>query len=188
MMPHCARDSQFELFETTATAEPGPRLDLPFQQAEAVDARRVAKILAVSHHTVVRMMNRKLLRNYRVGLNWRIEYESVVEYCNELRVAYRVSEHQLLRKPARGRLRDEDLLPFPIAQTIYAKEVERRLDIGRRPVIYLIEQGDLVGYQILIDAAASPYRIYRPSFERYLASLHAQARPRGRVLTPRLRS
>ena len=182
MMPHCKRDNQFELFETQTACELTPRPDLPFQRSAEIDVSRVMRILAVSRHTVLRMLRNHLLRNYWIGNTPRIEYDSVVEYCNLLRVHYRISEDRLLRKPARGRLRDEDLLPFPIAQTIYAGEVERRLDVARQNVIYLIEQGDLVGYQVLIDAAASPFRVYRPSLERYIASLHAQAVPRLRKM------
>jgi hypothetical protein len=159
MMPHCKRDSQFELFESRPEGKLAPKLDLPFQRSSEVDVRRVASILAVSQNTVLSML----------------EYDSVIEHCNQLRVHYRISEDRLLRKPAHGRLRDEDLLPFPIAQTVFAKEVQRRLDIARQNVIYLIEQGDLVGYQVLIDLKASPYRIYRPSLERYMASLRIQA-------------
>jgi excisionase family DNA binding protein len=172
MMPH---DSQFELFESRPEGKLAPKLDLPFQRSSEVDVRRVASILAVSQNTVLSMLEGKLLRSYRIGSRWRVEYDSVIEHCNQLRVHYRISEDRLLRKPAHGRLRDEDLLPFPIAQTVFAKEVQRRLDIARQNVIYLIEQGDLVGYQVLIDLKASPYRIYRPSLERYMASLRIQA-------------
>jgi excisionase family DNA binding protein len=186
MMPHCKQDTQFELFESgRCAAELSPRLELPAQSCQEIDVRRAARILGVSKGTVGTMLKNELLRCYRVGSDktWRILYDSVIGYCNLLRVHYRISEDRLLRKPQRGRLRDEDLLPFPLALTISAREAQDRLRIRRENVIYLIEQGDLVGYQILVDQKASPWRIFAPSLERYIASLHVQAQAKGKVFT-----
>lgn len=179
-MPHCKSDAQFEIFD--AAPQPGelsPRLELPFQPNQSIDVARVAKIFAISKQTANRIVEKGLLRRFRIGQSWLVEYNSVVDYCNHLRVHYRISEDRLLRKPVRGRLRDEDLLPFPIADTMLAKEVQQRLSIPCQGVINLIEQGDLTGYQILIESGGpSPWRIYRPSLDRYLASLHVQASAR----------
>jgi excisionase family DNA binding protein len=155
-----------------------PKLALPFQQCEAIDVRRVAKVLAVSHRTVHYILKRGDLCGYRIGTSWRLEYSSLVDYCNRLRLHYGITEAGLLKKPTLGRLRDQDLLPFPLAETIYAAEVQKRLDIARATVSNLILQGDLIAYQPLIGSRSCPYRIYRPSFERYLGRLHIQAQSR----------
>jgi hypothetical protein len=135
--------------------------------------------------TVHRMLRDHLLSAYQIRAGkrapWRIEYDSVVAYCNRLRVHHFISEDRLLRTPKQGRLRDEDLLPFPTEQTIDASEVMRRLGISRETVTGLIQAGHIVGYQILIETKSCPWRIYAPSLDRYLASLHAEAKTSPRM-------
>jgi hypothetical protein len=179
MKPRPASPPQFELYPGwLSTTERAPKLGLPFQESERVDVRRVGEILGVSKGTVIRMVHAGLFRHYRIGSgagwNLRIEYQSILDYCNMLRIHYLISERNLLRKPAKGRLLNQHILPFALADTIGIEEVTRRLSIARVTAIHLIESGDLVGYQIQI-APASPWRIYAPSLERYLATLHAQA-------------
>ena len=177
MMPHCQSDEQFELFESPAPkAEHAPKLALPFQRSAEVDKARVAKIFGVSQPTVFRMIEAKLFRTYPhpSGKGRRIEYDSVVAYCNRLRLEYRISE-QMVRPPRGRRLRDEDLLPFPLKDTVDLKYVCRVLDCDGSAAQHLIEEGALTGYQVQIGRAGCPWRIYLPSLERYVASLHAEA-------------
>lgn len=177
MMPHCQSDAQFELFESpTPAAERPPKLELPFQRSAEIDKARVAKILGVSHATASRMVEAKLFRAYRSPGEkiLRIEYDSVVAYCNRLRLEYRISE-KMIERPRGRRLRDEDLLPFPLKDTISLKEVCRVLDCDGSAAQRLIEEGALTGYQVQIGRAGCPWRVHLPSLERYVASLHAEA-------------
>lgn len=180
MHEHC----QLELFCEKPEASRPPKLGLPFQRSKEVSIERVAKILHVSKMTVRRMLHRQLIRAYPLHesrAQWRIEYDAVVEYCDQLRVHNAISDKRILR-PGSRRYRDEDLLPFPLSETISVAEVEKRLDCSQRLVIDLIESGVIVAYQILIDARGCPWRIHGPSFERHMASLHERA---NRKPTPR---
>jgi excisionase family DNA binding protein len=170
-MPHCKRDSQFELFEEIHAAERAPKLALPFQRSQEIDVPRFCGILGVSKQTAVRLFKSGLVRAYKVG-TWRIEYDSVVTYCNRLRIEYRISERTAPR-PTNGRLRDRDLLPFRLTDTVYMQEIAERLGCSISNVVHLIEEGALVAYKVTLEGAGCRWRIYRPSLDRYLASLHA---------------
>jgi hypothetical protein len=185
MMPHCRQDSQFELFETTPKAEATPRLELPFQRSQQIDAKRLAVMLGVTYVTASRMIRDKLFRTFR-GANGahRIEYDCVVEYCDRLCLHYRIPR-KVRRQPGLGRLRDRDVLPFPIDETISVSDVRERLDCSAGVVERLIDEGVLVAYQLRIDQAGVPFRIHAPSLERYIASLHVQAASTSRQPTRR---
>lgn len=171
--------AQFDLFGgEKPVALTSPKLALPFQRTEEVDTVRVSRIFGVAKSTVRRMCERKLLRAYTMSGargHWRIEYASVVEYCDELRVRHHISERRALLSGARRRYRDSDLLPFPLAETIYVPDICTRVGLATTAAIHLIEEGALVGYQLLIDTPGCPWRIHAPSLDRYLASCHAMA-------------
>jgi len=181
MKPHCERESQFELFETGApAAELTPKLALPFQRSQEIDIRRVAKILAVGDITAYRMVRAGLFPGaYQVSgskqQQWRIAYSSVVEYCNRLRLEYRISSRAVTPIPGR-RHRDEELLPFPMAETIGVAEVRAALDCTHKAVLHMLDEGTLTGYQVLILTRGCPWRIYSRSLDRYLSSLRTTAR------------
>ncbi|QHN04385.1 hypothetical protein FTO74_14210 [Granulicella sp. WH15] len=171
---------QLDLFDLPQeTAEFKPKLALPFQASATIDVDRASKILDVSRITMRRMLEKELFRAYYLmdrPTCWRIEYDSVVDYCDRLRVHYAISIPRSPLGPGRKRRRDEELLPFPKEQTVGVGLVMKVLDCSSPTVSALIESGTLVAYQILINQPGSPWRIYRPSFERYVASLHQMAR------------
>jgi excisionase family DNA binding protein len=179
MMPHCKTEGQFELFEDAAPAPSAhaPKIALPFQRSAEIDMRRIGKILGISSATVQRMIEAKLFNSYKIpGGRPRIEYESVVEYCNRLRLEYRITSNPLHKIRGR-RYRDEQLLPFPLKDTITFAEVQRMLDCTKETVMRLIEEGRLSAYQVYIGMRGSPWRIQRSSFARYLESLKQPAAP-----------
>ncbi len=180
-------DLQIEMFEGhRPTAEPSPRLVLPFQRNEDIDVARTAKILGVSTRLIIDLIEDGLLPGaYRlVGTKspYRILYTSVVEYCENLRVRYCIADH---RPPlAKGRRRrDEDLLPFPLSDTMSVRECAQMLDCDPKSIVKLIDVGHLVGYQIRVETCGSPWRISRASLNRYVDNLHAMAR-RGMPSSP----
>jgi len=179
MMPHCKRDSQFELFDHPGhEAERPPKLALPFQRKAEIDPKRIARILGTSPSTVMRMVRSGLIRSITLPNEKRprIEYDAVVEYCNRLRLEYRIST-RILGKLHGRRYRDEDLLPFPLRDTISVQVVEKALECTKETVRCLIEEGVLVAYQVWIGQRGSPWRIQRQSLERHIESLHAAASP-----------
>lgn len=187
-MPHAAASNQIALFDlqpaAADNAAPAPLAALPFQRSQEVEAARVRRILHVSLNTVHRLLRKGLIRGYSCGagnsLQWRIEYDSVVAYCDRLRVENGVSDRAVGRLNARGRRRDADLLPFPMAETCSVAEAAARIGRSESSVTKMIECGRLVAYQVLIGHAGSPWRVHTPSVDRYLLSLHGQ-----RTLAPR---
>jgi hypothetical protein len=171
--------SQFEMFEAfDPMVARAPKLELPFQRTQEISSERTAAILGVSMMTVLRMLDKKLLRAYRASKQrspWRIEYASVVEYCDRLRVQYCISDKRVGLGGSRRRYRDRELLPFPLDQTIDIAEVRERLQCTHNVAVHLIESGSLVGYQVLFERPGSAWRIHAPSLDRYLASLHVAA-------------
>ena len=178
---------QFELFEGfTAQAERAPRLSLPVQRSEAIDAPRLRRILGVSKATAHRMITQKCFNAERVpgGARWLIEYNSVVTYCDSLRLKYNISDRVLGPAPKGRRHRDADVLPFPLTETIGVPDVTRVLDCTDAVVMCLLDEGALIGYQLLAGRRSCPWRIYEPSLARYIASLHTASNtvsrsPRG---------
>jgi hypothetical protein len=177
MMPHCKRESQFELFETLSPAATAaaPKLALPFQSSEEIDLQRFRKILGISGSTARRMLHARTVRSYPGPSGLRLEYDSVIAYCSRLRLHYRIPERRLPR--AGGRLGDRDLLPFPLDETIYVSEITEILRCSTGSIISLIDEGKLTAYQIAIDTPGCPWRVWRTSLQRYVESLHAAAAP-----------
>lgn len=183
MMPHCKRESQFELFEEIAAgdAAAAPKIALPFQRSAEVDMRRARKILGISGQTVQRMIRAGLLRGYPGIGGTRIEYQSIVAHCNDLRLQYHISAASSPRA-AVGRQRDRDILPFPLDETIYTADAMVRLDCSKQAVLHLIEEGALVAYRVGASlGAGAPWRIHEKSLDRYLASLHAHLPARSKI-------
>jgi hypothetical protein len=177
MMPHCKRDTQFELFETLNPAERTAPLALPIQRSAEIDTQRVAKILDISHSAAKRMARQKLLRAYKLSdaSAWRIEYASVVEYCDQICLHYCIPRQRASVLPKGRRHRDADILPFPLDETIGVQEVRAALDCNDLIVSNLIEEGKLVAYKIFPKMRACPWRIHAPSLGRHIASLHEMA-------------
>jgi hypothetical protein len=180
MMPHCKRDAQFEIFPDLCPVdtEATPKLALPIQRSAEIDIARVANIFGITVASARNMAEDHLFPgSYKVSslTPWRINYDAVVAYCNNLRLQYRISS----RLPPLGkgrRHRDEDLLPFPLAETISGREVSEALECSRDTVSHLLDSGGLIGYRVRAqDVRGNPWRIWRLSLERYIASLHASA-------------
>jgi len=179
MMPHCKRDSQFELFDHPGhEAERPPKLALPFQRKAEIDPKRVARILFVSNSTVMRLLKKGLIRSLSIPgeRRPRIPYEAVVDYCNRLRLEYRISTRSLGKLQGR-RYRDDELLPFPWRDTIGMAEAQAALECTKEVVRILIEEGILIAYQVFIGEPGSPWRIQKQSLERYMESLRIAAAP-----------
>jgi|SRR6185437_573286 len=174
MMPHCKRDSQFELFEgELPRADATPRLELPIQRSQEIDLARAMNIYGCDRETVRRMLLAGILRGaYQIpgSTRWRIPYNSVVEHCDLLRLHYRISD-TAIKRPHRGRLKDRDLLPFPLDETITFADAINVLDCSQRAIFHMLDEGVLVGYQLLPNTNRSRWRIWRPSLERALDNL-----------------
>lgn len=163
-----------KLFAHPQPQEPLP--PLPFERNQEVDVPRACRILDTHPPTIHRMLKKKLLSGYpaRIGTarSYRIKHASIVEYCDNLRVAF----HLPLRKgTAPGmRLPDNQILPFPPSDAISVQDVMEHLDVSGMTVLKLLQSGQLEGYQLLPEKK-SPWRISRPSFVAYLRKLQTEA-------------
>ena len=162
--------------------QPDPnQLILPFAEKEYVDMARTARILGISAFTVYRLAEMKdkggrsllTLVSYRHYARRRVLYSSIVRFCDELRAKYGIADRRPALDHPMLRHRDEDLLPFPLTDTINSAEALRALGYeDLRPLVYLIEEGRFDAYQLV---GWSPWRISRSSFSRFIAGqLHRQ--------------
>ncbi|MFC6645487.1 helix-turn-helix domain-containing protein [Granulicella cerasi] len=152
-----------------------PNLALPFPRTAEVSVERVSEILGVSTRSVLRLVQAKLFAAYSPGgpgTMTRIKFDSLVEFCDNLRLAAGVAP----RKPSPKGLRPraDDLLPFSLEDTITTERVMDVLDCGKTLVTELIEAGTLTAYKI-INKPSAPWRIDVRSLERYMEKLRAQA-------------
>lgn len=167
-------ETMAELFSHPSPAAPLPAL--PFERNKEIDVARACRILDANKDTVQRMCKAKLINNYKIKggkrgrPTYRIEYAAIVEYCDRLRMTYHIPP----RRHTQGRPRDEAILPFPARETITTQDVMDHLGVSQGTVRKLFDSGELVAYQLIVESN-SPWRIWRPSFVRYIESLRADA-------------
>jgi hypothetical protein len=165
----------------------GPQLRLPFPDIKTIDVARCCAILHVVPDTIYRLLRTPLhsdpdemsLHGYNTMryAPIRIEYASVVKFCEVLRERHGIPD----RRPAPifGRWRDEDLLPFPWTDTITCNDAADVIDIDRSKVLLRIEAGQFEAYQIV---KVSHWRISRTSLAKVIAGFgihQASTRPYG---------
>jgi hypothetical protein len=163
---------------------------LPFAEREYVDVRRCGHILGVSIGTVYRLAGMKdrggrellFLVSYRHNARKRVLYSSIVHFCDYLRTKYGVTDRRPVLSNPIFRHRDEDLLPFPLSDTIYSEEALIALGYeDRRPLVRLIQEGKFEAYQI-VPRGSSAWRISRSSFGAFLAATRDRAISKERSL------
>lgn len=186
---HIFSDAEMaQLFAHPSPAAPLP--PLPFARNKEIDVARACRILDTNLRTVQRMCQDKLIRSYKVRggrkgrPTYRIEHASVVEYCDMLRLEYHIPPR---KGSAVARPVDDTILPFPAREAIYTQEVMDHLGVSQGTVRKLFDSGDLVAYQLIIGSN-SPWRIWRPSFVKYLEQLQRDAQPSGRRLVSAARN
>src|ERR1035438_4844091 len=141
---------------------------LPFAEKEYIDNRRASHILGVGRSTVQRMAEIGLLSWIDYGKpSWkRINYRSLVEYCNHLRREHNIPDRRLPLSAPYLRYPDVDLLPFPLIETATAQEAMRALGFEKLDhIVGRIEEGCFEAYQLVPRA---PWRIWRPSLRDFI--------------------
>jgi hypothetical protein len=167
-------ETMAKLFSHPSPAAPLPAL--PFERNKEIDVARACRILSTNLRTIQRMCKDKLIRSYKIKggtkgrPTYRIEHASIVEYCDKLRMTYHIAP----RKASPGRPPDEAILPFPARETISTQDVMDHLGVSQGTVRKLFDPGELIAYQLIVESN-SPWRIWRPSFVRYIESLRRDA-------------
>lgn len=157
------------------------QLLLPFAEREYIDVRRAAKILGIGYATVLDLYSagRIEMIDYARRKRKRVRYASIVELCDNLRVEYGIADRRPALNSAIFRHRDEDLLPFPLSDTISMKDVMPILGYESYvPVLRMIEQGFFEAYKIFGN---SPWRISKSSLAVYIDGVHSRARLRPEI-------
>jgi hypothetical protein len=148
----------------------GSQILLPFAEREWISIPRTCSILGVSKNVVYDLRRnhypdgRPLINLLHFGrsMRFRVHYRSVVEYCDYLSEKFAIPSR---RKPIDNpilRHRDEDLLPFPLSDTMGVSDAKIYLGYdSHAPVLNLIESGAFEAYRLYRQ---SPWRISRSSF------------------------
>jgi hypothetical protein len=178
-----APDNQLAMFDLgkreDAPAYPReftPGCLLPVQQAQTIDVGRAAKILAVVPRTVVDLIERDVIPHFRVHerQNWSIPYDGIVALCDRLRAEFMIRDRRPRLAPGARRWRDEDLLPFPVSDTLSAGEVAVGFDVRKEKILQLITDraaGELGVFEAYRLSSVSPWRISRISVCKYAEEL-----------------
>ena len=144
------------------------QLLLPFAEKEYIDIGRTMRILGVCHSTVRKLYATGEIEiiDYEFRARKRVRYASVVALCDRLRTIYAIADRRPRLDASYLRHRDEDLLPFPLTDTIYAEDVERVLGYSDTTVLRVLAEGRFDAYKL-----ASCWRVSRSSLARYMAQV-----------------
>lgn len=149
---------------------------LPFAEKEYIDVPRARRILGVSTVTVLNLYQAGKIEiiDYAKCKRKRVRYQSIVDFCDELRERYGIKDRRPPLSHPMFRHADTDLLPFPLADTI---NVERAAQIlgyeTAAPVISLVLDYRFDAYHFLPN---SPWRISLSSLAAYLKVVYGRAR------------
>lgn len=157
---------------------------LPFPEEKTIDTKRCCGILHVSPHVLRRLSVTPLkhgsaetcLRAYNTMrfAPIRIHYDSLVRFLDQLRERHGIVDR--CAAPIRGRRRDDDLLPFPWADTMTVLDAAGVLSVDVTKVRLRIDAGKFEAYQL---TRVSDWRISRSSFAKYITGFeHKQSAER----------
>ncbi|MGB8887124.1 MAG: hypothetical protein WCC87_10405 [Candidatus Korobacteraceae bacterium] len=158
-----------------AATNQSEQIVLPFAEREYIDARRACRILGVSYRTLMRLAKSEHIEWLDHGkISWkRVRYKSVVDFCDRLREEHKIADRRPQLSAAYLRHRDEDLLPFPLRDTMTAQQALQVLGFAKTDsLVRLIEEGRFEAYQL---AQQAPWRVSRASLIAYLDRLRAPA-------------
>lgn len=151
---------------------------LPFAAREYIDTRRACRILGLwwPSVTLTRMAETGLIEWLDMGKgSWkRVRYKTVVDFCDRLRDDHKIADRRPKLSP-HLRHRDEDLLPFPLTDTITAQQALDALGFLKTDsLVRRIEEGCFDAYQ-LVPWAPTPWRVSRSSLIAYMDRLRSPA-------------
>ena len=110
------------------------------------------------------------LIDYRPHGHHRIRYQSIVNHCNRLREEYAITDRRPPLSSPLLRNKDDDLLPFPLSDTIGVPAIAPALGLSPLSVRRLLEEGPFDCYRVHPSA---PWRISMASFSAYLEGVRA---------------
>jgi excisionase family DNA binding protein len=103
----------------------------------------------------------------------RVRYQSIVDFCDELRKRYCITDRRPPLANPLLRHRDADLLPFPIEDTLNIEQTAEILGYSSpTPVRLMIEEGRFEAYQFF---PGSPWRVSKTSLAAYLERVRTRS-------------
>jgi len=137
-------------------------------EKEYVNMQRAGRIFGVSWTVIDRLVKCGFLRliDYRPHGWKRVCYQSIVDHCDRLRLEYVIADRRSPLSSPMLRHKDEDLLPFPLRDTVSVSEIMPALALStREAAIAIVREGKFEAYRLHPFA---PWRISAPSFVAYL--------------------
>ena len=156
------------------------QLLVPFAEREFIDIKRAMRILGLSHSGVRNLYAAGQIEmiDYKPRSRKRVRYSSILALCENLRTRFCIADRRPSLAAPWLRHRDEDLLPFPLSDTINIKRVIGILGYSSTaPVCHMIEEGRFDAYRL----GGGDWRISKTSLAAYLQCVHGRERLPGRV-------
>jgi hypothetical protein len=138
---------------------------------EFIRMPRACRILDASWTLVNRLIEYGHLEQVDpIPQGWKkLRYQSIVEHCDRLRKEYAIRDRRPRLSSPKMRYKDEDLLPFPLCDTIKFRDVQQVLGFSSiAPVLKILNAGLFECYRL---HPASPWRISKTSFVAYLEKI-----------------
>lgn len=159
------------------------QLLLPFAHKEYISVKRAAHILGIGYVSVLDLYAAGKIEmiEYVKRRRKRVKYSSIVGLCDRLRNQYNIKDRRPPLDNPIFRHKDEDLLPFPIADTISTREASDILGYDSLlPVQQMIREGHFDAYQI---SSGYPYRVSRKSLAEFIARAYSNNERRSKLRT-----
>ena len=146
-----------------------PAVQAPFAEREYVDMPRCCRILGVNETVARRLAESGLIKliDHLPRTRKKIRYQSVVDLCDRLRREYGIPDRRPLLSAPYLRHRDADLLPFPLADTIYSNKAMELIGCGFYTLTRLVDEGRILAYR-LAPGARTPWRISSSSVTAHM--------------------
>jgi hypothetical protein len=147
----------------------------PLAEKEYIDVARTARILGVHWRTVRRLARAGRIEwlDYRKSSWKRVRYKSVVDYCDRLRQDHKIADRRPQLSAPYLRHKDEDLLPFPLRDSMTAGQALAILGYSQtESLVAMIEEGCFEAYQLVPQG---PWRVSRTSLLTYLDLVRSTA-------------
>lgn len=144
------------------------QLILPFAQRDYIDMNHACRILGASWTTLTLLHKQGEIHiiDYRARAWKRVHYRSLVAFCDRLRARYLIPDRKPQLEAEFLRYRDEDVLPFPLRDTISMATALSALGYSRQSSVEsLIDMGKIEAYKLL---KGGHWRISASSLQKYL--------------------
>lgn len=154
-----------------------PSLSVTSLRGEGIESERACRILGVGYRTLMRLAKSGLIEWFdSKKLSWkRVRYYSIVDFCDRLRVEHKIADRRPVLSLPYEHHRDENLLPFPLLDTVSGVEALAALGYAKTDsLVRLIKDGCFDAYQLIPQ---SSWRVSCSSLRAYLVRANSRSNP-----------